>query len=132
MCFEPCKVVIYNRIIVHEGTGGQETSCKMLLSLHYMISVLNKFVLLQQKNHQQPDLQLLMFLFFSSQKPQERNALLMKSKTLSLPPSESQNTVGPSHRPHSTRPPPWSLIKFSPVLPCFCCGRIRKPSLLNP
>lgn len=55
-------------------------------------------------------------LFFP-QKPLERNALLMKSKTLSLPQSQSPL--------HSLLP--CSEIKLLPVLPCFCYSKLRHP-----
>lgn len=61
---------------------------------------------------------------FFPQKPLERNALLVKSKTLSLPQSKC---------PHHARLP-WSLIKLLPVLPCFYYSGLKQPflNILNP
>lgn len=61
---------------------------------------------------------------FFPQKPLERNALLVKSKTLSLPQSKC---------PHHALLP-WSLIKLLPVLPCFYYSGLKQPflNILNP
>lgn len=53
--------------------------------------------------------------------------MLMKSKTLSLPQSESEMMLCPppsTYQPHSVLP--CSLIKLLPVLPGFSCARLRK------
>lgn len=132
MCFEPCKVLMYNRIIVHEGTGGQGVSHKMLLSLHYLISVLNEFVLSQQKESPTAWFTAAdVSVFFFSEAAGEE--CIADEKQDPVPPTEWVTKNSWSVPPPPLNPaPPWSLIKFSPVLPCFYCGKIRKPSLLIP
>lgn len=132
MSFESCKVVMYNRIIVHEGTRRQGVSRKMLLSLHYMISVLNEFVLSQQKESPTAwfTAAAVSVFFFSEAAGEE---CIADEKQDPVPPTEwvtknSRSVLLPPLNPA----PPWSLIKFSPVPPCFYCGRIRKPLLLIP
>lgn len=131
MCFETCKVVMYNRIIVHEGTGGRgclvKCSCLCITWFHFRMNLFCR----NKRIANSLIYSCWCFCFFSSQKPQERNALLMKSKTLSLPPSESQNRVGPSHCPHSTQPP-LSLWLSSHLSPLFLLQQYKKTVAPHP